>query len=374
MANPINRTRPNLPLALVAVVSLLVCGPSSGRARALQAEGGCAQTRPVPARSYDSFFGRQGPVGAESREWRIDLAKRETSSQCTYAYQFLFRVKNKLSGAVSQFTLCNVWTVQVDEIDLVNETRALIMVRASADSPVATIVELPSGKVVDHFYCFLAALSPDHHFLAFVKSFPGHPGPVAISHEYIVYDLTRSGEYNRPQSKPGVKYDAGWVVYPPEATNAVGENILPEGSPYHVWSSRGLFWLDDVTLTFADFFQGENLLVAANLSRGAGNPEVRTLNLDPSQLVDLDQCKKYTAPSDFKIWSEEPAGLIHVTQISPVPGRPGVACLYFIFKPVPTVPESDGKAPLTGGSTPCLLGAGGPQSLGSACTRSVACV
>ena len=261
------------------------------------------------------------------------MAKRESSPQCRYTYQFLFQVRNKLTGTASRFSLCNVWTVQVDEIDLINETRALIMARASADSPVAIVVELPSGQVVDHFGCFLPALSPDHNFLAFVKSFPGHPGPVEITAEYIVYDLRRSPEYNRPEFKPGVTYDVGWPVYPPGATNAVGENILPQGSPYHSWTSRGLFWLGDVVLAFSDFFEGQNKLVVVDLSHGVRAPQVQTVGLDPAQLVDLDRCKKASAPSDFKVWSEEPAGLLRVSQISTVPGMPGRACLYFVSSP-----------------------------------------
>ncbi len=49
--------------------------------------------------------------------------------------------------------------------------------------------------------CFMPALSPGHRFLAFLKDFPGYPGPVQITAEYIVYDLTRSAEYNRPHFK-----------------------------------------------------------------------------------------------------------------------------------------------------------------------------
>ena len=217
---------------------------------------------------------------------------------------------------------------------MVNRSTALVFGHtAGAGLVQATVVQLPAGRVMDQFACFCPVLSPQNRFLAFIKSFPPHPGPAVITWEYIVYDLSESPDYNRPRLKPGVQYDAGWPVYPVGATNAVGENVLPEGSPYHSWTSGGLFWLDEHMLAFTDFFQGQNLLVVADLTRGVRDAKVRTLALDPAQLVDLDQCKKSTAPSDFDVWSKEPAGLIKVAQIIPVPGRSGVACLHFVPSP-----------------------------------------
>jgi hypothetical protein len=315
----------------LGVVSLLFCVLSIGRARALQSQGDCAPAKPTPAPSYDSFFGRQDPIEAESPEWRISLAKTEPSPEC--GDRFLFQVREKGSGAITQFEICDVWTKQIDEVDVVNKTRALILGRAGPDFVRATVVDLPAGKVVDRFPSFRPTLSPRHRFLAFIMDFPPHPGAVEISDEYIVYDLTRSADFNRVNLEPGVGYNAGWPVYPPGGTNAVGENVLPAGSPHHERSSRGLFWLDDDTLAFSDFFQGQDLLVVANFSSGVRDAKVRTLALDPAQLVDLDQCQKSTAPSDFEVWSKEPVGLIKVAQMDLVPGKPGMACLHFVLSP-----------------------------------------
>ncbi len=330
MVNTTQIGKPRLSSALAAAAALLICLLSLDRAGALQNEEGCAHAKPRPAPSYESFFGRQSPVEAESPEWRIDLAKTSPGPVCLH--QFSFRARNKRNGAVSEFTVCNE-TAQVDELQMIKETRALVLGRAAASAPVANVVDMASGKVEDHFGCYLPTLSPGHRFLAFIKDFPGHPGPVEITDEYIVYDLRRDGEYNRPHFKVGVGYDPGWPVYPPGATNAIGENVVPEGSPFHSRSSQALFWLDDDTLAFADFFQGRNNLVVANLSRGVRYADVRTLSLDPSQFIDLDQCRKTTAPSDFESWSKEPAGLIRVSEIDLIPGRPGMACLVFVPSP-----------------------------------------
>ncbi len=324
--------RPTLSLALLGAASLAVCPLSPRWAGALQSEGACAQATPAPRPSYDSFFGLQGPVQAESPKWRIDLVRAQAARECLNQVAFLFHVRDKRNGTTSQFRLCNE-TAQVDEVDLINGARALVLGRVTGSVPVANVVQLPSGKVENHFECYRPALSPLHHFLAFVKMFPPHPGPVAIRFDYIVYDLTRSPEYNRPHFKPGLRYDAGWPIYPPGATNADMENVLPEGSPANSPTSRSLFWLDDNTLAFGDFFEGHNRLVVADLTGGVTSPDVRTSDLDPSQIVDLDRCKKSTAPSDFEVWSKKPAGLIQIKQIDPVPERPGMACLYFVSTP-----------------------------------------
>jgi hypothetical protein len=277
------------------------------------------------------FGGPQGPIKAESPEWRIDLAKTEPSREC--GYRFLFQLRNKHSGTLSQFAICDIRTRQIDEVQVVSQTRALILGRGGPHSPEADLVELPTAKTLDHFSCFRPRVSPRHRFLAFIKDFPPRPGPVEITFEYLVYDLGQSATYNRPRFKPGVTYDAGWPVYPPGATNALGENVLPQGSPYHSATSAYLFWLDDNRLAFSDFFQGENRLVTVDVSRGIQRPEVRSLNLAPSEFVDLERCRRSAAPSDFEVWSQEPAGLIHVKEIDPIPRRPGVACLRFVPSP-----------------------------------------
>jgi hypothetical protein len=335
-------------LVLVGLILVASCPSLVWQADAMAGGGQtCAPLKALPPPSYESFFGRQQRVAAESPEWQIRLVEWQPSEWPPH--KFTFSVKNGRTGALWRFTLGDTalpfQPLQIDAVDLINPTRALILGRVAATSPVVSVVELPSGKVEDHFTCFMPALSPGHQFLAFIKNFPPHPGPVEISNEYIVYDLTQSAEYNRPHFKPGVTYDAGWPVYPPGAANAVGESVLPEGSAYHTCTSRGLFWLDNNNLAFTDLFQGENRLVVVNLSRGVRDPDVRTSILYPSELVDLDRCKKASAPSDFEKWSEEPAGLIHVQQIEPVPASPGMACLYFVSNPCLRYPSLMVKLP-----------------------------
>lgn len=299
------------------------------------ARGQCSGVKPLPPPSYASFFGRQRPVEGESREWRIRLAAWSPSKWPPQ--RFTFSVKNNITGATYRLTFPgwaspsrSLRVAQVDEIDPLGHDRALILGRLDANLPVANVVALPSGALLDHFLCLWPALSPDKRFLAFVKPFPGHPGPVSITNEYLIYDLARGPAYNRPHFKPGRVYGAGWPIYPPGATNAAGENMVPGlAAPGHRLSSSRLFWLGPATLAFTDYYDGVDRLVVARIPRGIRAPVVHTVALRPSEILDLGRCKKAIAPSDFSRWSRDPAALIQVTQISPAPAEAGAACLFF---------------------------------------------
>jgi hypothetical protein len=305
-------------LVLGSFVSALGAGP--------QALDNCADAKAVPAPTYSSFFGRQVSIVTESETWRVELVGRAASPGCPSSYQFLFHANSKVNKTITKFTLCNE-TAQIDEVDLISPARVLVLGRLAANAPMANVLELPSGRVVDHFMCFMPAVSPSHHFLAFLKSFPGHPGPAMISAEYLVYDLTRSPDDNRPRLSSGIS-DAGWPVYPLGATNAPGSSVVPQGEPYHSWTSQGLFWIGSDKLTFADLFEGHNRLVLVDLSGGIRDLRVHSVDLEPSQFVDLSQCKQSFSQSDFEKLSQEEAGLIEIAAIES--SKPGWVCLRFV--------------------------------------------
>lgn len=291
-----------------------------------QAQDDCSQAKGLAPPTYSSFFGRQASIGTESEAWRIELLGRTPSPRCPSSYEFLFHANSRVSKTVTKFTLCNE-TAQIDEVEIISPIRVLVLGRLAANAPVANILELPTGRVIDHFSCFMPAVSPSHHYLAFVKSFPGHPGPAMISAEYLVYDLTRSPDYNHPRFNSGIP-GAGWPVYPPGATNAPGSNIVAEGQPYHLWTSQRLFWIGSDKLAFADLFEGHNKLVLVDLRRGIQDLRVHTTDLEPSQFVDLSQCKQSVAQSGSENLSQEQAGLIEIAAIES--SNPGWVCLRFV--------------------------------------------
>lgn len=211
-----------------------VGGRSPGRTPTGRDPCGAVQSKPLPGLSYDlPYVGRQPPVKGRSPDWLITLTGRQKYAPRISCEGFVFSLKSERNGTASQFTICTA-ALQVDEIDVINSSRALILGRLGANFPTAEVVDLPSGRVLDEFWCFMPVISPGHRFLAFLKSFPGHPGPVAVEAEYLVYDLKRSAAYNREHLRTGVTYDAGWPVYPPGATNAEVENLKPGmDSPVH---------------------------------------------------------------------------------------------------------------------------------------------
>jgi len=326
-----------VPVALVAMAWVWALqGRLVGQMRTGEPGQACKEVGAPPPRSYQAYFGRQQSVAAESGRWRVRLVDWQPAKWPPS--RFTFQAENRQTRTVSSFTVPTgtvpFQPLQVDELDVVADDRLLMLGRVGASFSVAGLAQLPSGKVLDSFPCFMPEISPDRRFLGFIKSFPGHPGPVAVSDEYLIYDLEEGAAYNRPHPSSGVRYDAGWPVYPPGATNAASENLVPGlDSPAHTLASRGLFWVGETMLAFVDFFPGQSTLVTVNLDRGVRAPETDTQLLDASQVLELSQCQGSTAPSDFARWSQDPALLMKVDNIVRAPLNANELCLRFVSNP-----------------------------------------
>lgn len=285
-----------------------------------------------PQASRPGYFGRQLQLSAKSPRWRVSLEAWQPLSWPPR--QFTFEVENRMTGARSQFKL-HGWTggsqalllEQIDELSIFRG-RLLILGRVGANFSEADVAELPSGRVLDRFPCFRPALSPGRRFLAFVKDFPGHPGPVSINDVYLVYDLAASPQLNRSRARPGAVVEAGLPVFPPGAVNTAGSNIVPgANAQVHSMVSRWLFWLGSDEFAFVDRWHDVNSLVVADLSGGVRHPRVTVRKIDTSRLVDFATCADRAAPSDLERWKESPGILIYVQDIQKVPRKPGWARL-----------------------------------------------
>jgi len=276
----------------------------------------------------------QGLFAGKSSRWSVLLKATESCPGCPAGVAFVFEVEDKISRQVSSFRVANQ-TSQVAEVIPIGASKALVL-GTSAAGDVATVVALPSGRVLDSFLCAGPSISPDHRFLAFVKWRPAHlPPDVEVSNEYLVYDLLRDAGFNRPAAKRGVKYDAGWAIYPPGATNAELENLVHGAAiaEAHALISP-LLWLDGKNLlTFVDRSGGAIRLVLADVAEGVNRVKVRALPLDTRKIVDLSSCQNRVAPSDFKKWSEDPAQLVFVTAIATSLQSPGSVRLEFSPQP-----------------------------------------
>jgi hypothetical protein len=322
---------------VAAAVSAVLSGATGNPA---QRDENCAAATPASTVTYTSPFGQQRPVAADSAEWRIHLSKWRPSKWPPQ--QFTFELKNDKTSAVSDLTF-DAWgpaskalqVNQVDEIHIFSD-KLLILGRAGANSSEAVIVQLPSGKILDRFACFMPAVSPTSRFMAFLKSFPGHPGPVSVTAEYLVYSLSRSGS-NSPNLR---------AIYPPGATTTAGSNLVPGlESLVHWISSDRIFWLDAKTLAFADQYHGEVRLVLADLNDEVQSPSVRTETLDPSGLLDLANCRHRYSAADLKNLSRDSSALLRVKELVLTSQKPGFICVRFDSNPCLTRTELTLKAP-----------------------------
>lgn len=312
-------------VSIRSTLLLIACVVGSSATAIPQVPDRCREMKPQPTPSYEAVFGQQIMISAQARSLLITLVRRSSSKRCPSSFVLYFRITNTSKSDGATFTLCNE-TVQIDEIDVVSPTRVLLLGRVAANAPVANIVELPTGRVVDHFMCFMPAISPTHRFLGFIKNFPGHPGPGLISAQYLAYDLIHSPQYNRPfgasSSEPGLP------VYPIGTTNTPGSNVVSPGAMYHTWSSQRLFWLGDDLLVFGDFIDGHNSLVLCDAKRGLRDVRVNTIDLASLDLVDLSRCRQSLSSEDFESIAQQPAGVIHIEQVEIV--KQGWICVRLV--------------------------------------------
>jgi hypothetical protein len=326
---------------LTSIVEGGACLARAISSAAVQSHTAQSKSRPF----YERLFGHQLPVSTDTRTWRIRLDGKEKCNECPGGIAFAFTAVEKASGKHYQFRMTNS-PDQVDEVDVIGKSRAVIFGRIAQNAVLVNLISLPIGSVLDNFMCFWPSLSPDHHFLAYVKYFPGHPGPVDITNEYIVYDLTKTAAENRMSVRKGTAYDVGLPIYPPGATNAANEFVAPDALSAHVMVSDGLFWLDETdTVCFVDRWRAADSLIVADVSRGVRHTNVTAHKLDVTRMVDMAACQKTTSPSDFKAWSKDPASLVSITDITL--SQPGASGVLLTMAPHPCLTSASITVPLS---------------------------
>lgn len=104
------------------------------------------------------------------------------------------------------------------------------------------VVDKAGPSVVDLFWAYFPAMSPDQRWIVYRKFYPLHG--VDGSDEYLVYDLTKGPAQNRPEDETKDTIDVGRVIYPPGQLNFPGSNInLPKDQQH--FGGRRLYWSSD---------------------------------------------------------------------------------------------------------------------------------
>jgi hypothetical protein len=104
------------------------------------------------------------------------------------------------------------------------------------------VVDKARASVVDAFWAYYPAMSPDQRWIAYVKFYPLHG--VEGSDECMVYDLTKTPVQNRPADEPNETIDVGGVIFPPGHRNFPGSNTQIPAGQRHLGGTR-LYWAAD---------------------------------------------------------------------------------------------------------------------------------
>jgi hypothetical protein len=132
--------------------------------------------------------------------------------------------------------------VQVDELRRGVNNKLVVRGMVNASGSQVAIFDLGSSNLIDKFFCYLPRISPDGHYVAFIKFYPAHFAGKTESH-FMVYDLGKTPWENRPAGIPATDdWNVGKSVYPVGMGNRPGDNTELPNRPVHASVSAGVFW------------------------------------------------------------------------------------------------------------------------------------
>lgn len=136
----------------------------------------------------------------------------------------------------------------------------------SGDLWEVAVIDVDRPSVSDRFLGYEPTMSPDGHYISFIKFFPPHAAENAEDH-YMLYDLIKDAAHNRPR---GNSFDdwqtVGVTVYPSGIGNHDVDNLHRPQSAVHMLSSEGFFWdSSSDQLVFADDYQGSTSVVLVDV-------------------------------------------------------------------------------------------------------------
>lgn len=171
--------------------------------------------------------------------------------------------------------------VQVNLIRTVQARRVAVIGMINGSVFEVVVIDLPLAKITDRVFCMAASISPDGHFLAFVKFFPPHFVDGVEAH-YMLYDFTKSAQQNRPlKAKLSDPATVGVTIYPPNIRNSEGDNTNLNPSNIHMLASEELSWNPDSrSLLFADSYHDEYSLVFAQVDSTKNGVQLSRFTLD----------------------------------------------------------------------------------------------
>ena len=156
---------------------------------------------------------------------------------------------------------------QVNEIRRVQDGKATVIGMVNGDVWEVVIVDLGHVTLSDRFLCYEPAVSPDGQYVSFVKFFPPHGGDDPEYH-YMLYDLSKDADANRPPGIPPTNWKTvGVTVYPTGVGNREFDTLRHPAPAAHMLSSEGFFWNPaGESFVFADEYNGRISVVVVSIN------------------------------------------------------------------------------------------------------------
>jgi hypothetical protein len=128
---------------------------------------------------------------------------------------------------------------------LFRDVQARLVVSAMVNGSGSEVLIIDSsGKIADKFLCYLPSVSPDGHYVAFIKFYPSHFAEGATD-KYLLYNLAKTASANRNPNTPLSEWvTVGKPIFPPGTTNVPGDNTNRQESDAYASASE-LFWSPD---------------------------------------------------------------------------------------------------------------------------------
>jgi hypothetical protein len=182
---------------------------------------------------------------------------------------------------------------QVDKVEFVGPNKVALLGALNGEVSSVVVVDPRTSRIIDKFYGYSLALSPDKRFVAYIKFFPAH-FISGVTDVYLYYDFQKTPAENRGHGIPSDDVQSvGRPIYPVGSPNLPGDNTDKPDSEIHMLESGVLVWSPkENRLVFVDRFRGQTYLVMASFSI-SGSPEVKQQEIKKTDVclsTDAVQC------------------------------------------------------------------------------------
>jgi hypothetical protein len=266
-----------IALMLVAeICTLASLSAVAQQSRAQRVGGSTASNGIAPLRVQDDFFNPGRKKVLSYRDVNVILTLFNEEKNLSVGVENLgeqTRGKVDLPAEI----------VQVNEIRAGQKGKAVVIGMVNGSAFEVVILNTRPIAIADSFLAYSPSVSPDGHFIAFVKFYPLHFVDGVDDH-YLLYDVGRSAGENR-SAKLNIsdRTDVG-ISLQPNIANQPGDNTGVPQSQQHHMAAQAFFWRSDSErYAFADDRDGGLDLVLVSPSSQAV-PVVDKLGIPRSEI------------------------------------------------------------------------------------------